>query len=249
MNKPWMKFYPQDWLSDPMLRVCSLEARGLLIELISIAWNTEMPGYLIANGAPMPTQTLTKLIGIRPQTYRKALANLHQTHRVATSNDGVLYIPRMVKDAVYTKEQAEYGKRGGNPTLKPTLKVDTETDTETDTEADTDRKAPRGEFELTMTEFRKLDEAEAVDLVIRYAASKGHQGFDGQRWYDFYNSKGFKVGKVSMSNWKSGVGGAHWARNGTSVKPRTAEQTAAEKARYDEAIAAESALILAQGSK
>ena len=124
MRKPWMKFYPQDWLSDPMLRICDLSARGLLIELMAIAWNTEKPGYLIANGLPMPTETITKLIGIRPQTYRKAIANLHQTHRIGTSNEGVLFIPRMVKDAEYTSKQAEYGKQGGNPTLIPPLKVE-----------------------------------------------------------------------------------------------------------------------------
>jgi hypothetical protein len=34
------------------------------------------------------------------------------------TNDGVYYIPRMVKDAEYSRKQSKHGVRGGNPTLK-----------------------------------------------------------------------------------------------------------------------------------
>jgi putative sterol carrier protein len=51
------------------------------------------------------------------------------------------------------------------------------------------------------------------------------------------------------TNWQKILEGKYDNKGACATKPRTPEQTAAEKARYDEAIAAESALILAQGSK
>ena len=35
-KKPWLKFHPLDWLGDPHLRLCSLEAKGLLIDIMSL---------------------------------------------------------------------------------------------------------------------------------------------------------------------------------------------------------------------
>lgn len=36
MSDPWLKFYPTDWRSDPALKMCSLAARGLWIEMIAL---------------------------------------------------------------------------------------------------------------------------------------------------------------------------------------------------------------------
>ena len=36
MSQPWIKFYPRDWRGDQALRVVSLAARGLWIEMLSI---------------------------------------------------------------------------------------------------------------------------------------------------------------------------------------------------------------------
>ena len=102
----------------------------MLIDLMAIAHGCDPYGFLMSNGHPIPPETITKLLGIRPQTYRKHIANLSERSRVATADNGALYIPRMVKDAEYASKQAAFGKRGGNPTLKgqknQTLKLYTE---------------------------------------------------------------------------------------------------------------------------
>ena len=118
--RPWLKFWPQDWICDPQLRSCTIGARGLLIDLMAIAHGCDPYGYLMANGQPLQPETITKLIGMRPQTYRKHIANLSERSRVAIADNGALYIPRMVKDAEYASKQAAFGKKGGNPTLKGT---------------------------------------------------------------------------------------------------------------------------------
>ena len=75
-----------------------------------------------------------------------------------------------------------------------------------------------------------------VDTLIEHV--ERHKR-DSQNWMDGYIPH--------ASTW---INGGRWEDLFDGGKPsRTAEQTAAEKARYDEAIAAESALILSQGSK
>ena len=116
---PYMRFYTQDWLSDPMLRACDLAAQGMLINMMCIAATTEYPGYLVQGGEPIPDKLIAKLCGIRPQTFRKATATLVSVRRLMKTNTGVWYIPRMVKDAAYSRKQSENGRKGGNPSLIP----------------------------------------------------------------------------------------------------------------------------------
>jgi hypothetical protein len=53
-ERPWMKFYPADWRADPMLRVCSIGARGLWIELLSLCTKASATGicWSMANSPP-----------------------------------------------------------------------------------------------------------------------------------------------------------------------------------------------------
>ena len=48
-----------------------------------------------------------------------------------------------------------------------------------------------------------------VEEVAAYAAEKGYRGFDAERFWNFYESKGWMVGKNKMTNWKSAV--SNWA--------------------------------------
>ena len=34
----WMKFYPSDWMSDPRLRRCRIDTRGVWMDLLSTMW-------------------------------------------------------------------------------------------------------------------------------------------------------------------------------------------------------------------
>lgn len=46
-----------------------------------------------------------------------------------------------------------------------------------------------------------------VDEVAAYAAEKGYTGFSADRFCDFYASKGWKVGKEGMKDWRAAVRG------------------------------------------
>lgn len=48
-----------------------------------------------------------------------------------------------------------------------------------------------------------------VEEVAAYAVEKGYRGFDAERFWNFYESKGWMVGKNKMTNWRSAV--SNWA--------------------------------------
>jgi len=52
MKQPWLKFFPSDWRADPALRMCSLAARGLWIEMLCLMHEARPHGSLLVNGKP-----------------------------------------------------------------------------------------------------------------------------------------------------------------------------------------------------
>ena len=117
MMHPWFKFYANHWSGDPHLRLCSLTARGLLIDLMAIAHNGNPYGYVTNGDKALNEQELGRVLSCNWQTVSKALAELELNGRIGRAIGGVIYIPRMVRDGNKTKEYREYGRRGGNPEL------------------------------------------------------------------------------------------------------------------------------------
>ena len=122
-QKPWFKFWVNDWLSDPHLRACTPAAQGLLINLLAFAHNGEPYGYLTNEGLNITPETAPKMLGWHHLTLRKAWANLELNCRLHRANDGVWYVKRMVSDHAYELQQRQLGKLGGNPALKAPLKL------------------------------------------------------------------------------------------------------------------------------
>ncbi len=118
---PWLKLHTQDVLADPHLSMCSLAANGLLLHLICYAHHGEPYGYLTNGGLTLTLDNLSTALAWRKRDIRKAWNELVEHGRLKQSVAGVWFIPRMVKDNEYSKKQSEYGRKGGNPTLKGSL--------------------------------------------------------------------------------------------------------------------------------
>lgn len=120
MVKPWLKFYPSDWRGEPRLRMCSLAARGLWIDLISYMHEGEPYGHLTIDGAAPDLDGIAALVG-RPKTeVGKALSELEGKRVFSKTEEGVIYSRRMVRDKAKAEVDHQYGKRGGNPDLTKT---------------------------------------------------------------------------------------------------------------------------------
>lgn len=114
MKRPWLKFYPSDWRSDPRLRMCSLAARGLWIDLMSYMHEGEPYGYLTINGARPKLDQIASLVGRPLREVEKAFAEIVSLG-VCSSEDGSIVSRRMVRDNDRSEEGREQiNKRWGN---------------------------------------------------------------------------------------------------------------------------------------
>ena len=128
MKRPAFQFYPADWRNDAGLKLCSLSARGLWIEMICIMHAAEPYGHLCAAGRPLDARDLSKLVGESERDVKKWFEELVRNN-VCSSEEGAIVSRRMVRDeslrerraaggeagSEYGHLGAEHGKKGGRP--------------------------------------------------------------------------------------------------------------------------------------
>ena len=65
-NKPpAFQFYAKDWRSSSIVRQMNLKERGVFIEMMAAAWDSEKPGTL-----PLPLEVVAKCVGLDPRVVR-----------------------------------------------------------------------------------------------------------------------------------------------------------------------------------
>lgn len=116
---PYLKFYCSDWRGDPRLRMCSLAARGLWIDLISYAHEGEPYGHVTIDGKVPDLDDIAALVARPLKEVKAALAELEERNVFSRGGNGAIYSRRMVRDKAKADTDRKNGKSGGNPNLKP----------------------------------------------------------------------------------------------------------------------------------
>lgn len=116
-RKPWMKFFCADWRAHTKLRICSLTARGLWIEMICIMHEADPYGYLALNGKEVGLDKLADLTGGRLSELPTLLDELETAGVFSRTRNGTIYSRRMVRDEKKSKVSRKNGRLGGNPNL------------------------------------------------------------------------------------------------------------------------------------
>ncbi len=116
---PWLQFYPNDWLADPAVRSCSVAARGLWMDMLSLMHLSARRGYLLAaTGTPLTPEQLARLTGCSAEEVSRLLAELRTSGVFSCTDDGVIFSRRMVRDESKREKCADAGRKGGgNPTF------------------------------------------------------------------------------------------------------------------------------------
>jgi hypothetical protein len=114
---PWMKFYPADWRADPALRMCSLAARGLWMEMLSIMHEADPRGSLLINGNTISAKQLASLCGATLRETIALLTELDAAGVFSRADDGTIFSRRMKRDDEKAERDKTNGKAGGNPRL------------------------------------------------------------------------------------------------------------------------------------
>ena len=104
MSQPWIKFYPRDWRGDQALRVVSLAARGLWIEMLSIMHEGQPYGHLTIGGQPCTDDNLARLVGASVEEVQALLVELRTAGVLRQSRGGVIYSKRLTADFKRSKE-------------------------------------------------------------------------------------------------------------------------------------------------
>ncbi len=122
---PAFMFYPGDWLKDNSLRVCSLQSRGLWIDLLCYMHESPQRGVLmITETKPMGIIHISQLVGHPVETVSELLGELVSNgvidFNVEKGEDGsevIVYSSRrMVRDEHKRDLCGKAGaKGGGNP--------------------------------------------------------------------------------------------------------------------------------------
>jgi hypothetical protein len=118
MKRPAFQFYPKDWRDEQSLRLCSMAARGLWIDLMCLMHASERYGHLEVAGKPMTVEQIARLLGEQSKDVKRWLAELVDNQVCSTTAEGVIYSRRMVRDEVVREKRAAGGEAGSEHGIK-----------------------------------------------------------------------------------------------------------------------------------
>lgn len=111
---PSFQFYPGDWFKDPALRAVSLAARGLWIDMLCLMHESPRRGYLQhASGKPVTRQQLARMTGCSMEELAQLLEELADAGVYSTTEEGIIFSRRMVRDEEFRQIRQEAGRKGG----------------------------------------------------------------------------------------------------------------------------------------
>jgi hypothetical protein len=117
-KRPSFQFYPGDWLRDMALRSCSVEARGLWMDMICFMVEGNPFGYLKVGNKVILPSNLAVMVGLTLEVTLRLLQELQDAEVFSKNEAGCIYSRRMVRDEEVRAKRAAGGLLGGNPALK-----------------------------------------------------------------------------------------------------------------------------------
>jgi hypothetical protein len=123
MKRPSFQFYPGDWLNDAALRMCSVGARGLWIEMLCLMHQGSDYGVLKVNHTPILQVNLARISGATLPDVEGWVVELETAGVFSRDESGCIFSRRMIRDEEVRAARAAGGKLGGNPALKGSKKV------------------------------------------------------------------------------------------------------------------------------
>jgi hypothetical protein len=126
MKRPSFQFYPSDWLRDTALRSCSAGARGLWMDMICFMHEGSPYGHLKVGDKVILAFNLSRMVGETLDVVEGWLDELSTAGVYQTTDEGVIYSKRMIRDENLRQIRAAGGSKGGNPALMDKAKVNLE---------------------------------------------------------------------------------------------------------------------------
>lgn len=112
-ERPSLQFYPDDWMSEPSLQLCSLAARGLWFEMLMLMFKSTVRGTLKYNNLPIEDHQLAVLVRASHDEVKVLLDELEQNRVFSRLDDKTIYCRRMYKTWVTNRDKTEKRIRAG----------------------------------------------------------------------------------------------------------------------------------------
>ena len=106
------EFYPSDWMTDPGLRMCSLEARGLWIDLICLMQLSEKKGFLLIGNQKINEEKLRKMFGISKKKIEFLMTELLNYNLIKVDEDGTYFCKRIADNEHIKQVRSIAGQMG-----------------------------------------------------------------------------------------------------------------------------------------
>lgn len=192
MKLPWIKFYPGDWLSDEALRSCSVEARGLWVDMLCLMAKSESHGHLLIGGKPARAEQIARIVGLLPQKTMELMDELNASGVFSFDRETIIS-RRMVKDERVRKSDASRKMHQRHSDVRPMSRECPENVTGQKLEARSQKLEARKEREgLRPT----------LPQWIAFAKEIGWSEKDAETAFFYYGSVGWMIGNKPMKNWK-----------------------------------------------
>lgn len=115
-GRPAQQWYWDDWFSAFDVRLCSIAARGLWIDMLGIMWKAEIRGTLTVNGRQVNNKTLAKIAGATIEEVNSLIKELEDNDVFSKLRDGTIICRRLFKESKKQKDisniRSEAGKKG-----------------------------------------------------------------------------------------------------------------------------------------
>jgi hypothetical protein len=190
---PWMKFNPADWSQDTA--PLSLSGRGAWITIICAMWRAEERGKL-----SMPIIGFCRLLGaseVETLSVIDELVKMGISDTVTEANKNITLIcRRMIREYKHHKNNALRQERYRVTHQSNAVITGEKSEVRSQKIELREEKSKR----TTTKQFSKPSPLE----VSEYAKSIGFN-LDGQKFCDYYETNGWKVGRNSMKSWQAAV--------------------------------------------
>ena len=194
MKLPWLKFYPGDWLSDEALRSCSVEARGLWVDILCLMAKSETHGHLLIGGKPARAEQIARIVGLLPEKTMELIDELSSSGVFSLDNETIIS-RRMVKDERVRKSDATRKMQQRNGDVRPVSKECPENVTGQKLETRSQKPEAR-------SQNRERGLRPTLPQWLANAKEIGWPEVDAETAFFYYGSVGWMIGNKPMKNWK-----------------------------------------------
>jgi hypothetical protein len=225
-NQPYLPLYVQDYLTDEKLNNCSWSTQGIYIKILCVLHKQEEYGCILFKQNDKQKEStcsdfasiLIRNIPCQKEDMIIALQEL--------IDNGVLFIEgnllcqkRMINDNSISLKRSNAGKKGGgNPNfVSKFVKTKTQTNPENENEIENDN---RNEIVLKKDSKKKTFVKPTLEEIKQYITEHNYS-VDPEAFFNFYESKGWVIGKSPMKDWKAAV--RTWTKNSQATSRASPE--------------------------